>query len=75
MRGAKKILYILGKIIKWFFLYEALIFVVLLFSEIVKRSVDGIVTCLLCVAMSGFIAFVGYRIEKFVKDYQAVFHD
>ena len=71
MRGAKKILYILGKIIKWFFLYEALIFVVLLFSEIVKRSVDGIVTCLLCVAMSGFIAFVGYRIEKFVKDRRA----
>lgn len=71
MRGAKKILYILGKIIKWFFLIEALIFVVLLFSEIVRLSVDGIAIYLLCAALCALIAFVGYRMEKFIKDRSA----
>ena len=67
----KKILNIIGKILKWFFLFEAACFVMVLLVEIVKLSFDDFggyfFTALACL----LIAFGGYRIERFGRSEKA----
>ena len=67
----KKILNIVGKILKWFFLFEAACFFMVLLVEIVKLSFDDFggyfFTALACL----LIAFGGYRIERFGRSEKA----
>ena len=67
----KKILNIIGKILKWFFLFEAACFFMVLLVEIVKLSFDDFggyfFTALACL----LIAFGGYRIERFGRSEKA----
>lgn len=71
MRNEKKILNIVGKILKWFFLFEAACFVMVLLEKIVKLSFDDFggyfFTALACL----LIAFGGYRIERFGRGEKA----
>lgn len=71
MRNEKKILNIVGKILKWFFLFEAACFVMVLLEKIVKLSFDDFggyfFTALACL----LIAFGGYRIERFGRSEKA----
>lgn len=64
---SKKIIKVLGQIIKWFFLIEMLIFVVIILSEILKSLDDKIYIYFLSTIFCGLIAYVGYRIERFGK--------
>ena len=67
----KKILNIIGKILKWFFLFEAACFFMVLLVKIVKLSFDDFggyfFTALACL----LIAFGGYRIERFGRSEKA----
>ena len=71
MRNAKKILNIVGKILKWFFLFEAACFVMVLLEKIVKLSFDDFGGYILAALACLLIAFGGYRIERFGRSEKA----
>ena len=71
MRNAKKILNIVGKILKWFFLFEAACFVMVLLEKIVKLSFDDFGGYILAALACLLIAFGGYRIERLGRSEKA----
>ena len=71
MRNEKKILNIVGKILKWFFLFEAACFVMVLLEKIVKLSFDDFGGYFLAALACLLIAFGGYRIERFGRSEKA----
>ncbi len=67
MRYGKKILSILGIIIKWLFLISVLGYIIRIFSEIGVSSFDKIGNDFLSAVVCGLTAFAGYRLERFGK--------
>ena len=67
----KKILNIVGKILKWFFLFEAACFVMVLLEKIVKLSFDDFGGYILAALACLLIAFGGYRIERLGRSEKA----
>ena len=71
MRNEKKILNIVGKILKWFFLFEAACFVMVLLVKIVKLSFDDFGGYFFAALVCLLIALGGYRIERFGRSEKA----
>ncbi len=68
MHKLKRTLNIFGKILKWFFLFETLMFIIIIFLDFVKFSADEIGAFFLAALFSAGIAFAGYCIERLTKD-------